>query len=165
MSDVIELIRILEGADHDELAYESDDENNELFQQQEAESEELHWTENPFGEVLTDVFEIEQDTEDFTSEHLKNKNVEDKAIQTTLDVIYYKKTSNVDFEASVENLPCPKFFDYRPKNIQNEYFASLIAFELDSVKEDDRSLVYMEIINVIRKFRGQSLLGDSENSD
>ncbi|GBP67709.1 snRNA-activating protein complex subunit 1 [Eumeta japonica] len=40
-------------ADHDELAYESDDENNELFQQQEAESEELHWTENPFGEVLT----------------------------------------------------------------------------------------------------------------
>ncbi|GBP67547.1 hypothetical protein EVAR_98600_1 [Eumeta japonica] len=57
MSDVIELIRILEGADHDELAYESDDENNEFFQQQEAESEELHWTENPFGEVLTEQFD------------------------------------------------------------------------------------------------------------
>ncbi|GBP08962.1 hypothetical protein EVAR_98592_1 [Eumeta japonica] len=45
----------LEGADHDEPAYESDDETNSSWQ--EAESEELHWTENPFGEVLTEQFD------------------------------------------------------------------------------------------------------------
>lgn len=60
---------------------------------------------------------------------------------------------------AVVNLPYANFFYQRPKDPRNEYFASLIASEMETVRPDMRSVLYMKIINLIYEYHARR--GDS----
>lgn len=71
--------------------------------------------------------------------------------------MHFLKPGESEYDlTAVVNLPDANFFNQRPKDPRNEYFASLIAFEMETVRPDMRSVLYMKIINLIYHARGDS---------
>lgn len=81
----------------------------------------------------------------------------DKSTQTEQNFVCFIKSGESENDlTAVINLPDAKFFNQRPRDPRNEYFASLIAFEMESVSPNMRSVLYMKIIDLIYHARGNS---------
>lgn len=65
-----------------------------------------------------------------------------------------------ELRCDVSNLPPLDFAQPGPSDPRNAAFARLVAFELDRVPEEKRSVTYVNILNVIRKVRQQKDLDD-----
>lgn len=68
---------------------------------------------------------------------------------------YVQPKDNCDDYTAFVNLPDAKFFNQRPEDPRNELFAALVAFEMESIQPENRSLVYMKIINLIHSARAE----------
>lgn len=53
------------------------------------------------------------------------------------------------------NMKDAQFFNEHPRDPRNECFAALVAFELEKVQPEDRSLVYVQVLDCIRQIRGE----------
>lgn len=91
----------------------------------------------------------------------KIRTSEDKASQTDGSYVQYIKVSEGDIRAVMVNIEEAHFFNPHPRDPRNECFAALIAFEMEKVQPEDRSLVYVKIIDFIRKVRGERSIDSS----
>lgn len=73
--------------------------------------------------------------------------------------IMYQRNAN-ELRCDVSNLPPLEFNQPGPSDPRNAALARLVAFELDRVPEEKRSVTYVYILNVIRKVRQQKVLDD-----
>lgn len=87
----------------------------------------------------------------------KRKKTAEKATQCEECFVNYRRTSKFEIEVNVDALQPPRFICERPSDIRNEYFASLVAFELEKIRPEERSYVYGQIINTIRSCRGENV--------
>lgn len=85
----------------------------------------------------------------------KIRTSENKASQTDGSYVQYIKVGEDDIRAVMINIEDAHFFNTHPRDPRNECFAALIAFEMEKIQPEDRSLVYLKIIDYIRKVRGE----------
>ncbi|KAJ2937679.1 hypothetical protein O0L34_g17490 [Tuta absoluta] len=88
-------------------------------------------------------------------QYKENQKHKDVQVEFTkkVDTLVYSRTQDGGITGDVDNLPNVPFYETQPDDC-NKCFARLIAFELQRVPLEQRSMLYIEVIDMVRRARG-----------